>query len=95
MTKKIGLLSMVFALLLFVSGCGQQLKQENEQLKGQISTLTEENNTLKNQVASIQKEAEDLKAQVASISAERDAAKKELEAKSKPAAKPAKKGKKK
>lgn len=92
--RKIGLLGLVFAALLFVSGCGQQLKQENEQLKGQVSTLTEENTNLKNQVATLQKDGEDLKSRVASLTAERDAAKMELEAKSKPAAK-AVKGKKK
>lgn len=94
MMKKIGLLGVVFAMLLFVAGCGQELKKENEQLKGQISTLTEENNNLKNQAATLQKESGDLKAQVESLTAERDALKKELEAakaKPKAAAKPVKK----
>ncbi len=97
MRKKLGLFGMVLAALLFTAGCGQQLKQENEQLKGQISTLTEENNGLKNQVATLQKEAEDLKNHVTSLTAERDAAKKELEARAKkPApAKPAAKKKRK
>lgn len=96
MMKKIGLLGMVFMALLFVSGCGQQLKQENEQLKGQISTLTEENTSLKNKVATLEKETEDLKGQVTSLTAERDAAKKELEAKAAASAKkPAAKGSKK
>lgn len=89
--RKIGLLSMVFAAALFMSGCGQQLKQENEQLKGQVSTITEENNTLKNKVATLEKQVEDLNTQVANLTAERDAAKKELEAKAKPAAKSKKK----
>lgn len=85
--RKIGLLSAVLAAMLFTAGCGKQLKQENEQLKGQVATLTDESNKLKNQLAAIQKESEDLKGQVASLTAERDAAKKELEAKSKPARK--------
>lgn len=90
MKKRIGLLGIALAALLFVSGCGQQLKQENEALKGQVSTLTEENTNLKNQVASLQKESGDLKSQVSTLTAERDAAHKELEALKKPAAKGAK-----
>lgn len=86
--RKIGLLSIAFAAALFVSGCGQQLKQENEQLKGTVSTLTEENNTLKNKVATLEKQVEELNTSVTNLTAERDAAKKELEAaKAKPAAK--------
>lgn len=78
--KKIGLLSMVLVALLFASGCGSAMKQENAQLKGQVSSLTEENNNLKNQVATLQKESDDLKSQVANVTAERDAAQKELQA---------------
>lgn len=89
MMKKIGTFGIVLAAMLFVSGCGQQLKQENEQLKGQVSTLTEENNSLKNKVASLEKEAADLKTQNANLTAEKDALKKELESKSKAVAKPA------
>lgn len=86
--RKIGLLSMVFVALLFVSGCGQKVKQENEQLKAQVSTLTEESNNLKTQVAALQTEVEDAKAQVTSLTAELDATKKELEvAKAKPVTK--------
>ena len=39
MVKKFGLLGMIFAALLLVSGCGQQLKKENEQLKGRLKEL--------------------------------------------------------
>lgn len=86
--RKIGLFGIVLAATLFVSGCGQQLKQENEQLKGQVATLTEENNTLKNKVVTLEKQVEDLNTSVANVTAEKDAAVKELEAaKAKPAAK--------
>ena len=67
MVKRSIILSSIFAFMLAiaVSGCGQQLKQENEQLKGQVQTLTDENTNLKNQVESLKKEADDIKAQVA------------------------------
>jgi|GEM_PF-740805 len=91
MGKKTIILSSIFAFMLAiaVSGCSQQLKQENEQLKSQVQTLTDENNNLKNQVASLTKTGDDLKAQVASLTQEKDNMKKEIEA-SKAKGKPAK-----
>jgi uncharacterized coiled-coil DUF342 family protein len=99
MVKKAGILGVVFASFLLVAGCGQQLKQENEQLKAQVTTFTEESNNLKNQVAGLQKEVDDIKAQLSGATAERDAARKELDSlkaksASKGAAKKAKKTKK-
>ncbi len=93
--KKAGVLGVVFASFLLVAGCGQQLKQENEQLKAQVATITEESTNLKNQVAGLQKEVDDVKAQLGAATAERDAARKELDSlKAKGASKGAAKNKK-
>jgi len=81
----------VFMLAIVISGCGQQLKQENEQLKGQVQALTDDNNNLQSQIENLIKERDDLKAQVASLTQERDNLKKEIEA-AKAKAKPAAKG---
>jgi len=94
MKTKLGLLGIGLAVMLLVSGCGQGLKQENEQLKATVSTLTEKNNGLENKVASLQKEVDDVKSKLTTITAERDALQKQLETMKKPAAK-AKKAKKK
>ncbi|OGQ57303.1 MAG: hypothetical protein A3J24_10435 [Deltaproteobacteria bacterium RIFCSPLOWO2_02_FULL_53_8] len=80
MVKKIGLLGVMFAVFLFVTGCGQEIKKENEQLKAQVASMTERNTALATQVAAFEKDTADLKAQVANLTAERDAARKELEA---------------
>jgi len=52
---KKGLLSVagiitVLTFFILAAGCGQQLKQENEQLKAQVDSLTVENGSLKGQV---------------------------------------------
>ncbi|MEK7802934.1 MAG: hypothetical protein AAB251_00875 [Deltaproteobacteria bacterium] len=97
MLKKPVVISIIFAVMLAitVSGCGQQLKQENEQLKNQVQTLGDENNNLKSQVESLMKERDDIRAQIASLTQERDNLKKGIEAaKAKTAVKaPAKKKK--
>lgn len=80
MVKKLGLLGVLFAVVLFVSGCGQEIKKENEQLKAQVASMTERNTALTAQVTTFEKDTADLKAQVANLTAERDAARKELEA---------------
>lgn len=55
-------------------GCGEDLKKENEQLKGQVSTLQKENADLKGQVAAAKAEADKVKQEM-------EAKTKELEAK--------------
>jgi cell division protein FtsB len=45
----------------FVGGCGQEVKQENERLKQQVSALQKENADLKNQVAASKAEADKTK----------------------------------
>ncbi len=94
MKKKLGLLGVGLVALLLVSGCGN-LKQENEQLKATVTTLTEKNTGLENRVASLQKDVEELKGKLTTVTAERDALQKENETLKKPSAKAAKKTKKK
>jgi len=78
--KKFGLLSMVLVALLFASGCGSALKQENAQLKTQMSKVTEENTNLKNEVATLTQSNDELKSQVANLTAEKEALQKEFDA---------------
>lgn len=56
--------SLVLAVGLLVAGCGQEIQKENEQLKGQVTTL--------------QKENADLKAEAVTLKGENEAMKKEL-----------------
>lgn len=83
----------VLTLLLFAAGCGQQLKQENEQLKAQVDSLTAENGSLKGQVEQLTKEKDELNTKVASLNSENENLKKQLEATKKkaPAKAPTKK----
>ncbi len=46
---------------LFVGGCGQDIKRENEQLKAQVTTLQKENADLKSQIAAAKAEADKTK----------------------------------
>lgn len=84
--RKLSFLGLALAALLVTTGCGQKIKQENEQLKAQVATMTAENTDLKAQVASLQKEGEDLKAQVAGLTAELDTTKQQLADAKKPKA---------
>jgi septal ring factor EnvC (AmiA/AmiB activator) len=84
--KKLSFLGLALAVLLVTTGCGQKIKQENEQLKAQVSAITAENNSLKTQVATLQKEGEDFRAQIAGLTAELDTTKQQLEDAKKPKA---------
>lgn len=53
-------------LALGASGCGQEIKRENEQLKARVATLQEDNTRLKAVAAQVT----DLKAQIEGISKE-------------------------
>jgi cell division protein FtsB len=78
----------VFAVLL-AAGCGQELKQENEQLKSQVATLQKENVELKGQVTSLKADAEALKKQLEDQAKEKQGLEEKLkEAETKAAAKP-------
>lgn len=65
-------------LALAIAGCGPDLKAENDSLKKQVADAQAQNGDLKGQVETLTKENASLKKQVA-----------DLQAKLKPAAKPA------
>jgi len=75
------------ALALFVAlaltGCGQGVKKENEQLKVQVATLQKENVALKGEGTSLRADAEAMKNQLAELTKEKQGLEervKELEA---------------
>jgi cell division protein FtsB len=78
----------VFVMIL-ATGCGQELKKENEQLTSQVATLQKENVELKGQVTSLKADAEALKSQFEALTKEkRDLEEKLKAAEAKAAAKP-------
>ena len=74
MTVRPMLAAAALGVAMVLSGCGQEVKRENEQLKAQVATLQKENADLKNQVAAAKADAEKAKQDV-------EAAAKELQAK--------------
>jgi predicted RNase H-like nuclease (RuvC/YqgF family) len=77
------------AVGLVAGGCGQAVKQENEQLKSQIATLQKENTDLKGQVTTLKADTDALKKQLEDLSKERQALEDQLkEAEARAAAKP-------
>jgi predicted nuclease with TOPRIM domain len=50
--------SLVLAVGLLAAGCGQEIKKENEQLKGQVANLQKENADLKAEAATLKGENE-------------------------------------
>jgi len=54
-----------------VTGCGQEVKRENEQLKSQVATLQKENVDLKGQVTGLKADADALKKQVEGLTKEK------------------------
>ncbi len=67
--------SVVLGLALLVAviatGCGQEVKKENEQLKAQVATLQKENVDLKGQVTSLKADADALKKQFEDLTKEK------------------------
>jgi predicted nuclease with TOPRIM domain len=57
-------LGVALVMLISAAGCGQEIKKENEQLKGQVSTLQKENVDLKGQVTTLKADTEALKKQL-------------------------------
>ena len=45
-------------VLFLATGCGQEIKKENEQLKSQVASLQQENVDLKGQVTSLKADAD-------------------------------------
>jgi predicted nuclease with TOPRIM domain len=74
-------LALLVALAL--PGCGQDLKKENEQLKGQVATLQKENVALKGEGTSLRADTEAMRKQLAELTKEKQGLEervKELEA---------------
>jgi predicted nuclease with TOPRIM domain len=85
-TITIGLAVLV---LLLATGCGQEIKRENEQLKSQVASLQQENVDLKGQVTSLKADADALKKQLDGLTKEnQDLEEKVKAAEAKASAKP-------
>ena len=61
--RSTGLL-LVFVVGLFLAGCGQELKKENEQLKSQVASLQKENTDLKSDLMAMKGDNEAMKKQL-------------------------------
>ncbi len=85
---------MLLCLAVLATGCGPDLKKENEGLKAQVSTLQNENLALKGQITTLKADADAAKKQVEALTADKQALDdklKDAEAKlaaAKPSAKP-------
>ena len=84
------LLAAVFGAAALLGGCGEEMKKENEQLKGQVATLQKENADLKTQVAAAKAEADKLKQDMENATKEMEAAMAEMQKKAVLAKAPAK-----
>jgi len=86
-------LGLALLVVLVVTGCGQEIKKENEQLKSQVATLQKETMDLKGQVTSLKADADALKKQFEDLTKEKQALEEkvkaaEAKASVKPGAKP-------
>ena len=86
-------LGLALLVALVVTGCGQEIKKENEQLKSQVATLQKENMDLKGQVSSLKADTDALKKQFEDLTQEKQALEEkvkaaEAKASVKPGAKP-------
>lgn len=54
-------ISLMVVLGLFLAGCGQEVKKENEQLKAQVASLQKENADLKTEIMTLKGENEAMK----------------------------------
>ena len=61
--RKMGI-SLLLVVGLLLTGCGQELKKENEQLKTQVASLQKENATLKTEMMALKGDNEAMKKQV-------------------------------
>ena len=57
-------ISMMLVVGLLLTGCGQELKKENEQLKTQVASLQKENADLKTEMVTLKGENEAMKKQL-------------------------------
>ena len=79
-------LCMVLIAGLFLSGCGQEIKKENEQLKSQVASLQKENAELKGQILTLKGDNEAMKKQLDEMKQQMDRMHQQMKS-----AKPAKK----
>jgi predicted nuclease with TOPRIM domain len=71
MRNRIGIVGLALIVAVTVAGCGQEIKQENEQLKAQVATQQKENVALKGESTTLKADAEALKKQVADLTQEK------------------------
>ena len=71
-------LGVVLFVAFLAASCGQELKQENEQLTSQVATLQKENVELKGQVTSLKADAEALKKRFEKLTKEKQALEEKL-----------------
>jgi predicted nuclease with TOPRIM domain len=64
-------LGLVLFVTLVATGCGRDIKKENEQLKAQVAALQKENLTLKGESTSLKADAEALKNQFGVLTREK------------------------
>jgi len=69
--SRIIMVGLALLVLLVVAGCGQDIKQENEQLKSQVAGLQKENVDLKGQVTGLKADADALKKQLGDVTKEK------------------------
>ena len=82
-------LGLALLVALVVTGCGQEIKKENEQLKSQVATLQKENMDLKGQVTSLKADTDALKKQFEDLTQEKQALEEKVKAaEAKPPLKP-------
>jgi predicted nuclease with TOPRIM domain len=82
-------IGLVLFVMLVVAGCGQEIKKENEQLKGQVASLQKENLALKGEMTTLKADAEAMKKQFEELTKQKQALEEQVkEAEAKAAAMP-------
>lgn len=79
-------------LALAVAGCGKALKEENAQLKEQMTQMTEMNNMLTTEKTSLETQVAEMTAKIAGLETEKTALSEQLAAKIRARPAPKKKG---
>jgi len=89
MQKGLAVAGLAVMIAFLVAGCGQDIKQENEQLKNQVANLQKENLALKGERTTLKADAEAMKKQLDDLVKEKQALEEQVkEAEAKIAAKP-------
>ncbi|WP_133174634.1 hypothetical protein [Candidatus Methylomirabilis limnetica] len=84
-SRYLGSLALVVGLL--VAGCGEEVKKENEQLKGQMTILQKENADLKAGAVTVKGDNEAMKKELDEMKAQMQLMEEQMKAKGKPAKK--------